>query len=137
MIGNMPHISQKEVDREVKEQLEKSLLNLLKDTGSQTRVHIFSELLTKTEQVMLAKRIGILLLLKKGLSPYKISQLLGVSPSTADRFAHTQDSGKYQRTTEWIWKQSKEGAIEKLFEKLASLAFTRRTKSFKKFVDEY
>lgn len=133
----MPHISKTVIDTKIKLQLQKNLIDLLKNTGSQTRVHIFDELLTETEHVMLAKRIGIILLLRKGLSPYKISQLLGVSPSTAERFWNMKRLGKYKNTTKWIWQQSKEGSMGKILESLVSLAFTRRTKSFKRFMDEY
>jgi len=137
MIVAMSHISKKDIDNKIKQQLQKNLVDLLKNTGSGTRVHIFEELFTETERTMLAKRIGIILLLKKGLSPYKISQLLGVSPSTAERFNNMKELGKYEYTTKWVWQRSKEGSMEKILESLVSLAFTRHTKSFKKFMDEY
>ena len=82
----MPHISKKKLDTQITNELRKHLYTLVRNSGSQTRVLIFEELLTKTETIMLAKRIGALLLLKRGLSLYKISRLLGVSPSTVERF---------------------------------------------------
>ncbi len=133
----MPHISKKKLDQKIIDELEKHLYALVRNSGSQTRVRIFEELLTKTETIMLAKRIGALLLLKKGLSLYKISRLLGMSPSTVERFKLAMDSGKYRNTTDWVWKNSKEGSLDVLLTKLISLAFTGRTQSFKKFVDEY
>jgi len=133
----MPHISKKKLDTQITNELRKHLYTLVRNSGSQTRVLIFEELLTKTETIMLAKRIGALLLLKKGLSLYKISRLLGVSPSTVERFKLAMESGKYKNTADWVWKNSKEGSLNVLLTKLISLAFTGRTKSFKKFVDEY
>jgi len=133
----MPHISKKKLDTQITNELRKHLYTLVRNSGSQTRVLIFEELLTKTETIMLAKRIGALLLLKKGLSLYKISRLLGVSPSTVERFKLAMESGKYKNTADWVWKNSKEGSLNVLLTKLVSLAFTGRTKSFKKFVDEY
>ena len=126
----MPHISKKKLDTQITNELRKHLYTLVRNSGSQTRVLIFEELLTKAETIMLAKRIGALLLLKRGLSLYKISRLLGVSPSTVERFKLAMESGKYKNTAE-------EGSLNVLLTKLVSLAFTGRTKSFKKFVDEY
>lgn len=133
----MPHISSKKLDKKIIDELEKHLLSIIRDSGTKTRVLIFEELLTKTEKAMLAKRIGILFLLKKGLSPYKISELLGVSPSTAERFERAMDSRLYRHSVDWVWKNSREGAFDKFLESLVALAFTGRTKSFKKFLDEY
>jgi uncharacterized protein YerC len=132
----MPHISKKKLDRDTVSKLEKYITSVIKDAGSKTRVNIFDELLTKTEKIMMAKRIGMLFLLKKGLSPYKISMLLGVSFSTADRFDRALHYNKYKHTADWVWKNSKEGSFDKFMESLVSLAFTGRSHSFKKFVDE-
>jgi len=99
-------------------------------------MHVFEELLTDTEQIMLAKRIGILYFLDKGLSPYKISSLLGVSPSTVERFQNALSKGHYKNISLWVRKNSDEGKLETLLESLVALAFTGRVKSFKKFVDE-
>ncbi len=137
MIILMPHISKKKLNNEITEKLEKCMTDLLKNAGSKTRVNIFNELLTETEHIMLTKRIGMLLLIKKGYSAYKISQILGVSPSTAERFSLSSQIGKYKYTTNWVWKHSKDGSIEALLEPLLSLVFTGRTRSFKKSVDEY
>ena len=133
----MPHVSKRKLNKRKLAALERHMLSIIQDSGSQTRVRIFQELLTKTERIMLAKRIGMLLLLKKGLSPYKISELLNVSPSTAERFEHAVHSGKYQNTVNWVWKNSKDGSLDAFLETLVALAFTGRTKSFKKFIDEY
>ena len=133
----MPHISKKSLNQKILNELEKHLRSIIEDSGTKTRTLVFEELLTKTERVMLAKRVGLLFLLKKGVSLYKVSELLGISPSTAERFKHAMDSNKYRHTVDWVWKQSKEGAFEAFLTSLVSLAFTGRTKSFKKFLDEY
>ncbi len=117
--------------------LERYIISIIQDTGTKTRTRIFDELLTRTEKMMLAKRLGTLFLLRKGASPYKISKTLGISPSTAERFEYARLSNKYKHTTDWIWKNSDDGAFEKFMESLVALAFTGRTRSFKKSVDEW
>lgn len=133
----MPHVSKQKIEQKVVAELERHLYKLVRDSGSKTRLLVFGELLTKTETIMLAKRLGILLLIRKGLSTNKIGEILGISPSTAERFRHHVESHKYPHTTDWLWKNTREGKLEDFLTKLVSLAFTRRTKSFKKFVDEY
>jgi uncharacterized protein YerC len=133
----MPHISKKKLDQKTVDELEKHLTSITQNAGSKTRIHIFEELLTKTETVMLAKRIGILFLLKKGVSLYKISEILQISPSTAERFRKDIEAGKYKHTTDWLWKNSKEGSFDAFMEVLVALAFTGRRRSFKKFIDEF
>ncbi len=133
----MPHVSKKKVEQKVVALLEKHLYKLMRDAGSKTRLLVLGELLTKTETTMLAKRLGVLLLLRRGLSTNKIADVLGISPSTAERFKHGMDSQKYRNSVDWLWKNTREGVFEDTVTKLVSLMFTRRTKSFKKFLDEY
>src|SRR3989344_3156456 len=126
----MPHLSKKKLSGVARNQLEKHLLTLIKDTVSQTRLRILDELLTPTEKVMLAKRIGILFLLRKGVSGYKIYTALGVSPSTVERFERGMETRKYPHTLQWVRRKTDEGKIEELLEKIARLIFTGRTVSF-------
>ena len=134
--GTMPHISKKKLNQHVVRNLERYISSIIRDTGTQTRTRIFDELLTQTEKIMIAKRIGVLFLLKKGLSPFTISKTLGVSSSTVNRFAQHTQGYRYKYTIDWVWKNSDEGAFEKFMESLVALVFTGRTKSFKKFIDE-
>jgi uncharacterized protein YerC len=133
----MPHISKKNIEGRIAAALENYLYKLIRDSGSKTRLLIFGELLTRTEVTMLAKRLGILLLLRKGLSTSKIAEILGTSPSTTERFKHLMEAHKYRHSVDWLWKNTNQGALEDILTKLVSLAFTRKTRSFKKFLDEY
>jgi len=132
----MPHISKRRVDEKIAKRLEKNMDDLFRNTGSKTRIKIVEELLTGVEQVMLAKRIGVLVLLRKGFSHYKISAFLGVSTSTVARFEQAMNTGTYRHTVDWAWKRTREGSLEVLLESLVALAFTGRTRSFKKIIDE-
>ncbi|HEC30440.1 MAG TPA: helix-turn-helix domain-containing protein [Candidatus Yonathbacteria bacterium] len=132
----MPHISNKKINKKIEKEVEKYLESIIKNAGSKARGAIFNEILTKTEKIMLAKRVGILYLLKKGFSIYKVSVLLGVSPSTVVRFKLKINSKKYRHTIDWVWKHSKEGKLDAVMEPLISLIFTGKTKTFKKFVDD-
>ena len=133
----MPHISKRKLNEKTVRDLENYITSIIKNTGTKTRTSIFGELLTQTEKIMIAKRLGIILLSKKGYSPYKTSKLLGVSTSTVNRFNNGLKMGRYKHTANWLWKQTDKGSRDALIQSLVALAFTGRTKSFKKFVEEY
>jgi uncharacterized protein YerC len=82
----MPHISK----QKIKEETNKIILSeftkfVLKLKYQKSDIGFFEDFFTKTEQVMLAKRLAIIALLLKGMSPYAIHKNLKVSPSTVDR----------------------------------------------------
>ncbi len=56
---------------------------------------ILEELLGPEERIMIAKRLSILILLLEGMSLYKISRLLKVSPTTAERVKLQLEEGVY------------------------------------------
>ena len=132
----MPHVSGRKLKKEIEDKLENHLISLIRDSGSANRVRIFKELLTKTERLMIAKRIGALFLLKKGIFFYKVSDVLQISSSTAARFERDLDLNKYRHTGEWVWRKTRAGRYATFMESLIKLAFTGRTKSFKQSVEE-
>lgn len=132
----MPHVSKDKLLKGTHEVLNQEFVSILRDIGSKTRTKITGELLTKTERLMIAKRIGIILFLEKGFSIYKISSLLKVSPSTVARFKTSLEMGKYPELKKWAYLHTPRGKFMKLLEKLVALGLTGKTHSFKKFVDE-
>ncbi len=81
----MSHISKKKLDGSVAKQIYTQLVRVLIKNGSKS----LAELLTETEQVMLAKRLAVILMLAENFSYYRINKTLGVSTSTIKRL-HTQ-----------------------------------------------
>ena len=133
----MPHISKREIDQKTFVDLENYLYSVVANHNTKERKLVFNELLTPTEKIMLAKRLGIILMLERGDSIYKIMKTLGISPSTAKRFELKHDLGKYTHCANWLYKQTKQGKTDELMKSLISLAFTGRKQSFKKFVENY
>ena len=116
--------------------LDAHLITLIQEKNYQKRTRIFIELLSRTEKIMLAKRLGIIFLLKKGVPSYKVGELLGVSSSTARRFEYFLESKRYRTTEDWLWRKTEEGKFHTFMEKLVRLAFTGRTRSFSESVAE-
>ena len=92
----MPHISKQFLEKkkfhDIHNQLFK-VINLLVREGKTTT--ILNELFTKTEKLMLAKRLAIIYMLDKQESSYAISNILKVSQSTVARMSLKQENGEY------------------------------------------
>ncbi len=69
---------------------------------------LLSELLGPEEKIMLAKRLAILILLLEGRSLYKISQILKVSPTTAEKIKKELDRGGFETLITILSKSKKD-----------------------------
>src|SRR3989344_7744615 len=84
---DMPHISQKRVKRHVFKRMSDEFVKTISSLKSSSEIRGFlNELLTPTERMMLAKRLAMILMLKKGYSFLIIRRTLKLSPSTVARF---------------------------------------------------
>lgn len=69
---------------------------------------VLSELLGPEEKLMLAKRLAILVLLLEGKTLYKISILLKVSPTTAEKMKRRLETGKFNELVKVLGKDKKD-----------------------------
>ena len=103
----MPHISKQLLEKEkfigIHKQFYKIITELSRSGNSKV---VFSELLTKTEKLMLAKRLAIIVMLDKKESIYAIEQTLKVSPSTVARMSLSHENGKYSELLKEVRKQN-------------------------------
>lgn len=74
-----------------------------KNTGA-----VLGNLLTDTEQLMLAKRLAVILMLYEGCSSYRIWKALRMSPSTISRMQQQYDEGDYNDIVRLICKSKAE-----------------------------
>ncbi|TSC70814.1 MAG: Uncharacterized protein CEO12_190, partial [Parcubacteria group bacterium Gr01-1014_46] len=92
----MPHISSKELDKELSDKLFNDLILILnKSQNKKLLSGVVNELLTDTEKLMLAKRIAIVLLLNSKIPQLSISEILKVSTSTITMISLKMEIGKY------------------------------------------
>lgn len=83
----MPHVSRKKLNKKVFQKIGDEFIGFVLDLKSSTETKSFlTNLLTKTERIMLAKRLAVIGMLIKGYSFEAIQQTLQISPSTVDRF---------------------------------------------------
>ncbi len=97
----MPHVSKQAIKEEIFLKISTLLLKTLSKRGfAKDRKYYLKELLTRTEQIMLAKRVAIIFFLCHGDSTHQIRHRLKVSPSTVAIIKRKVDSGEYAKLTE-------------------------------------
>lgn len=83
----MPHVSSKRVKKNVFNRMTNEFVNTVSGLKTQREIKTFlNELLTPTERIMLAKRLAVIMMLKKGYPFHIIEKTLKISSSTSMRF---------------------------------------------------
>lgn len=116
----MPHLSGKEI----KAAWDKKIRGLLiavaaKPSSAKIRERIIGELLTDVEQLMLAKRIALLAMIRAEFSSYTIKKRLNVSTSTIKRFSRSFDRGGYEHITAELQKLQEKETFWEMVEKIS------------------
>ena len=92
----MPHISKRFLEKEnfknINIQFYKVINNLVR--SGKTKI-LFDEILTKTEKIMLSKRLAVIIMVDQKESAYAIEKILKVSPSTVTRISYFHERGDY------------------------------------------
>lgn len=82
----MPHVSRRSLPRKTELELINSLKVVIRRTNRNEDVEkLISSLLTKTEKLMIAKRLAIIILLKEGLQQQDVADTLSVTRETVER----------------------------------------------------
>ena len=94
----MANISKRQLKRKVFEHINRQLLSQLTRYRTKKQARIFTEeLLTKTEQVMLAKRLMTLVMLERGYSFSIIERVLKVTSKTVAKLQGERRRGLHSR----------------------------------------
>ena len=132
----MPHISKHAIAENVIRELEERIIAVISDTGSKTRNRIFKEILTKTERLMIAKRLAMIYLVQKGAATHTISEMLKVSPSTVARFENKLERNHFTHTASWVKNHTAMNKVLKLILNMAAIPFDAQKKSLGQMIDE-
>jgi len=98
----MPHVSKNQVSTNILYELDEQIVSFLGETGIKGRQRIFRELFTKTERMMIGKRLMLLLMISKNVPFGSICSSLKMSPSTVSRFSSKIDMGAFKHTLKWF-----------------------------------
>ena len=90
----MTQVSKFKLDRKIQDTLLKNLLTVISKLNKEDQAKLFlDDLLTRTEKIVLAKRLAIALMLESGKSYEEIKDLLKVSSSTIGVINNRLNSG--------------------------------------------
>ena len=118
----MPHVSRHTPEQKIADEIYVRLLDQLTSKGSaKDRSFVFGELFTRTEQVMLAKRLAIICMLGEGFSFEDIQETLRVSPSTVGRMWSAMQKGKFRQTIRIVKKNKVSSKLLAAFMGLVSM----------------
>ncbi len=95
----MPQVSSHTLNQDAQEKLFKELAHYIGKANNRNASAFLRTLLTPTEQTMLAKRIGVIVLLHNGVSTYQIMHKLHISSSTVIRMHKEYTAGSYDAIT--------------------------------------
>ena len=114
---SMVNISKRKLSKEMQKELYTQLADIFLSSDSRKESErTLTEILTKTEKVMLAKRVGIIAMLERGYSSYKIMNTLNVSTLTIARVQKRLSCGIYQQTVEVLKRRKSRESIFGLIE---------------------
>ncbi len=122
----MVHLSKKYIGEEKLKKVFKLLYEILEDSKDEKEfLETIEEIISPTEQIMIAKRIAIVYLLLKGVRPKDISDYLKVSKSTIAKFNLLFAEKKESRIIKKIKSMLKKEKIANFFDDLFAKIFIR------------
>ncbi len=128
----MTHISRQPLNSNISEEIYSALVDHITSKGSiETRVLLCTELLTKTERLMLAKRLAIINMLGEGYSFEAIQESLKVSPSTIGRLWQSIQNGKFSKTIHVLTSDKLSTKINYALEAVLNFALSKPTPRWK------
>lgn len=92
----MTHVSKHTLEQEHLEQLITQLSEIFAKTNKSSAQLFVDEFFGAEEKIMFSKRLAAIAMCIEGNSTYRISQLLYMSPSTAERIKLKYQIGKYK-----------------------------------------
>jgi len=102
----MPHVSKRLLEQKKFLDIHKELFKVITRLARSGKTSVaLGKLFTKTEKLMLAKRLAIIVMLDQKESMYAIEHILKVSPSTVARLSLYYERGAYRELLEEIRKQ--------------------------------
>ena len=102
----MTHVSKFKMKDRVKKRITGSLSRAFLQSGTAHGRAMIETLLTSTEQIMLAKRLAVIVMLEREYTYYRIMKTLKVSTSTIKRLHKNLESGRYRFIRRTFLKKS-------------------------------
>jgi uncharacterized protein YerC len=117
----MTHVSKQKLKKEDFAALYNQFSHIIALLDTKDSSGFLDELLTKAEKVMLTKRFSAIVTFREGCSVYRVSELLLMSPSTAEYIKLKYKVGKFRHIEKILEKEKAEArafwrALESIFQ---------------------
>jgi len=90
----MPHVSGYPMKNKVSKRIDNQLIKALEDAfGSKKYKGLMNLLFTRTEKIMLAKRLAVIAMIGEGIPTSQIVKILKISPTTVARYIDIAHKG--------------------------------------------
>ena len=108
----MPHVSFNKLEDSERRALYRSLVKTLEKSFAQGKgFAVLQEFLTHTEREMLAKRLAVVVLIKREVPVSKIANILKMSRVTIDTMALKYEAGRYDQLVSVALKENSIGDL--------------------------
>ena len=115
----MAQVSRAPLKKEVYEEIVELLVKVVRESQREEEARaLLEELLTPTERIMLAKRLGIALMLAKGYSYEEIREVLKVSKPTIGRVSLVLNYGEKGGYSRFVKRVMREEKVERFLNKV-------------------
>jgi hypothetical protein len=129
---DMPHISNRKISDKVSHKINTNLAGMFNHAAkTNNTAAVVRELLTDTEQIMLAKRLGAVYLLGQDLSNYKISQILKMSESTIARIAVSREAGAFDTIKSLLSKNTQNQPFIDVIDQIITFLPSKANRKFR------
>jgi uncharacterized protein YdgA (DUF945 family) len=94
----MPHVSPKKVDENILKEALSFFFSAIaeKDMSQKQQRNAFNELFTRTEKIMLGKRLTAISMIYNGIGSYEVSKKLCLSPTTTAKLQLKIERGEFR-----------------------------------------
>ena len=93
----MTNVSKRKTNSEDYKIAYNELTQFIANLTAHNSSYLIDELLTEAEKIMIVKRFAAIFMFKEQYSPYRISNVLSVSVSTAQRLHEQYQSGQFDK----------------------------------------
>lgn len=118
----MVNITRKKLKTKDYKLAQENFTQLLNSLTKKSAEFFVDELLSETERIMLTKRFAAVMMRSHNYSPYRISKILSISISTAQRIAEGHDLGYFDNLLSTINQKQKYGFLEVINDLIAAQA---------------
>ena len=110
----MANVSKKPLKEETQDKIEKTFADFVGALTADEADDFYRSFFTESEQIMLTKRLAIIILLTKGAPYAHIATVLNVSPATVRRIDNWKKDGRYDEFMK-IASGSEDGFADRLW----------------------